>query len=77
MASGGHQHLGLDDVRVHAHLCVMVQGYQSPVGDGTTHIPPADWVLTHDQVLTCCSIEELDIGSLHIGTDRVAWQNQA
>ena len=65
MASGGDQHLGLNHVGVHAHLCVMVQGHQGPVGYGTTHVASTDWILTNNQVLTGCSIEELDIGGLH------------
>ncbi len=64
MACGGDQHLGLDDVGVHAHLCVVVQGNQGPVGDGTTHVASTDWVLTHDEVLAGCGIEELHVGGL-------------
>jgi len=68
MAGGGDQHLGLNDVGVHAHLCVMVQGNQSPVGDGTSHVASADGVLTHNEVLTGCGIEELHIGGLEQDT---------
>ena len=71
MASGGDQHLGLDDIGVHAHLCVMVQGNQSPVGDGTTNVTSTDWVLTHNEVFAGCSIEELHIGGLKQNT--VCW----
>lgn len=64
MAGGGDQDLGLNHVGVHAHLCVVVQGDQSPVGDCTSHVASTDWVLTDNQVLTGCGVEKLDVRSL-------------
>jgi len=42
----------------------MVQGNQSPVGDGTAHVASTHGVLTHDEVLAGCGVEELHIGGL-------------
>ncbi len=64
VAGGGDDDLGLNDVGVHAHLCVVVQGHQGPVGDCTTHVPAADIVLADNEVLDCGGVEELDIGCL-------------
>ena len=68
MASGGDDDLGLDHIGVHAHLRVVVQGHQSPVGDSATHVPAADIVLADDQVLDSGGVEELDVGGLHTPT---------
>ena len=65
VASGGHHDLGLNDIGVHAHLRVMVQRHQCPVGDSARHIARAGGVCLHDQVLHSCCIEQLDIGCLH------------
>lgn len=67
MACGGDQHLGLNNIGVHAHLGVVVQGHQGPVGDSTPHVAPTDRVFPHNQVLTRSGVEELDIGSLRAG----------
>lgn len=66
MAGGGDDDLGLNHVGVHAHLCVVVQGHQGPVGDGAADIPAAHIILTHHKILNCGGVEELDIGGLDL-----------
>ncbi len=64
MAGGGDQHLGLDDIGVHTHLSVVVQGNQGPVGYGTTHVTSTHGVFAHNEILAGCGVEELHIGGL-------------
>ena len=66
----GDDDLGLDDVGVHAHLRVVVEGHQGPVGDSTTHVTATHIVLTHNKVLHCGGVEELDIGGLQVGNHK-------
>ena len=69
VAAGGHDHLSLHDVGVHAGLGVVVQGHQGPVGNNAANVlATADngllLVLTHDQVLHGGGVEQLDVGCL-------------
>ncbi len=64
MAGGGDHDLALEHVGVHAHLCVVVEGDQRPVGDGAAHVLAAKLVLAHHQVLNSRRVEQLDVGRL-------------
>ena len=69
MAAGRDDHLGLDDVGVHAGLGVVVEGDERPVGHHAADVLAAAdnllaGILAHDQILAGSGIEELDVGHL-------------
>mmetsp|Transcript_30434 Transcript_30434/g.79164 ORF Transcript_30434/g.79164 Transcript_30434/m.79164 type:complete len:317 (-) Transcript_30434:556-1506(-) len=66
MPTRGHHNLGLNNVGVHAALQAVVQGHKSPVCHYTSDVL-ATWhigVRLHNQILSSCGVEQLDIGSL-------------
>lgn len=64
MASSGDDDGGIDGVRIHARLIIMMHGYQRPVGDNTGDADTAIRKMTRDEILDSSCIEELDIGKL-------------
>lgn len=63
VASSADDERGVDGVRIHAALVVMVHGDESPVGDNTSD---ADLSIrasgASDEVLDRCGVEKLDVG---------------
>lgn len=58
MTSRRDNNLGLNHVRVHARLSIVVQSNQSPVGDDTSNTTVLD-----DEILSSEGVEQLDVGA--------------
>jgi hypothetical protein len=62
MTGGRDDDGGVDGVRVHAGLIIVVHGYEGPVGDDAGDAEGPVGVLTRDEVFNCGGVEEFDVG---------------
>ena len=72
-----HHHLALEHVRVHAHLRVVVERDERPVGDRAGDAAPSRGVGLDDEVLGGGGVEELDVGAREgLGEERGGHQGR-
>lgn len=61
MSGGGHNDGSGDRVRVHAGLSVVVESYQSPIGDDSGYTLFALKVFSDDEILDGGGVHEYDV----------------